>query len=82
MAQYLYDPKSTIYVTSDNFAGSERTASGDYVPAIPQISLTAVFSGEWESTASMNEDLKVCVQKLIAAYQKHVSSRNNQCGNN
>lgn len=55
MIEGTYRVKSTISVFSVDCTGLARTGHGDYIQAVPQITLTAEFDGKWDSKASTQE---------------------------
>ena len=81
MAVYVVDRHNKITVNSDGFVGKARNAAGNYVPAVPEITITADFYGEWEDDDQLYADMQECIEKLQEAFDAHVSGRNNYCGN-
>ena len=63
-AKYCFEKKAKISVASDC-----------YVPALPQITITAEFDGEWESPEKLNADMEDCISKLQDAFCKHLYHR-------
>ena len=79
MSESTYQVKSTIRVFSNDDTGLARTRHGDYVQAVPQITLTAEFDGKWSSKASMDSDLHECLDRLLLTYDRRMSCTQEQC---
>ena len=71
-AKYCFEKKAKISVSSDCYVGTAMNRNGDLVPALPQITITAEFDGEWESPEKLNADMKDCISKLQDAFCKHL----------
>lgn len=72
-AVYYFEKKAKISVKSDCYVGTAMNQNGDFVPALPQITITAEFNGEWEDTEKLNADMEDCISKLQDAFYKHLS---------
>ena len=70
-AKYCFEKKAKISVASDCYVGTAMNRNGDLVPALPQITITAEFDGEWESPEKLNADMKDCISNLQYAFCKH-----------
>lgn len=79
MSESTYQVKSTIRVFSNDDTGLARTRHGDYVQAVPRITLTAEFDGKWSSKASMDSDLHECLDRLLLTYDRRMSCTQEQC---
>lgn len=79
MIESTYQVKSTINVFSRDCTGLARTGHGDYIQAVPRITLTAEFDGKWSSKASMDSDLHECLDRLLLTYDRRMSCTQEQC---